>query len=184
MQLSDAENELIDIFDNGGTRIGTVHRGQAHREALWHRAVHVWVMTSEGQVVFQKRSREKIAHPGKWDISVGGHVRAEDTLVEAACREVREELGLTIGKDELFPLTSLTQTFDDDRIQFHDREFVSVYLLKRRVVVSELRPAPEEVEGLREVDPRTLQHLDSALFVPHQEEYEFLWRYLGSPMES
>jgi len=51
-------------------------------------------MNSEGQLFLQKRSMEKDVQPGKWDMSVGGHVDAGEEPADAAARELSEELGV------------------------------------------------------------------------------------------
>jgi len=42
--------------------------------------------------------------PGKWDTSVGGHISADEDLIEAAKREMEEELGII--SEDIKPLYS------------------------------------------------------------------------------
>lgn len=44
---------------------------------------------------------------GFWATAAAGHVEAGESAVGCAVRETREELGLTVGADELAPLTTL-----------------------------------------------------------------------------
>jgi 8-oxo-dGTP pyrophosphatase MutT (NUDIX family) len=54
--------------------------------------VHIWLYDSQGNLVLQKRSESKDTFPGRWDVSVGGHVTSGDTVMETALKEVEEEL--------------------------------------------------------------------------------------------
>ena len=52
-------------------------------------------------MLLQKRSREKDAFPGCYDISSAGHIPAGDGFVESALRELEEELGIRAEPSEL-----------------------------------------------------------------------------------
>ena len=54
--------------------------------------MHIWLYDSQGNLVLQKRSESKDTFPGRWDVSVGGHVTSGDTVMETALKEVEEEL--------------------------------------------------------------------------------------------
>jgi len=43
--------------------------------------VHVWIYNSKGRVILQKRAEGKDTFPGRWDVSVGGHVTSGDSGV-------------------------------------------------------------------------------------------------------
>ena len=100
---ADRDNEMLDLVDDRNRIIGRVSRGNVHgNPSLQHRAVHVFVRNSDGDLFLQKRSGDKRIQPGKWDTSVGGHVQAGQSYEEAAWREASEELG--IAPEDSFPL--------------------------------------------------------------------------------
>ncbi|KAF4707346.1 hypothetical protein FOZ62_030372 [Perkinsus olseni] len=77
-------------------------RAECHSKGLWHRSVHVWFYHPEKEaVLLQRRSFLKDTNPGRWDVSVGGHVDSNDDVLESAGREVREELGFSIDPSAL-----------------------------------------------------------------------------------
>lgn len=88
--------ELLDVYDKLGNHAGCYPRRECHgNPALIHRVVHVVVFDRElKHILLQKRSKNKTIQPGKWDTAVGGHVNAGEELSAAACRELREELGI------------------------------------------------------------------------------------------
>jgi isopentenyldiphosphate isomerase len=95
---ADKDDELLDLVDDDDHVTGTVRRGDCHGSPwLQHRAVHVFVLSSQGDYFLQKRSRAKRIAPGRWDTSVGGHVCAGETYEQAAAKELQEELGVRLA---------------------------------------------------------------------------------------
>jgi len=95
-----ANEEIFEIVDRSGRVIGRAPRSKAHgNPELIHRSVHVLVLdpgadTENRRIFLQKRSADKDIQPGKWDSSVGGHVAPGENALEAAKREMSEELGI------------------------------------------------------------------------------------------
>ena len=87
--------EIFDLVDKNNQVIGTASRKECHSDKnLLHRAVHIIIENSGGQIFLQKRSEWKDVQPGKWDTSVGGHVDSGEGYRDAALREASEELGI------------------------------------------------------------------------------------------
>lgn len=97
----DLSNELLDHVDGLDRVIGSIPRSLAHRDGLWHRAVHVVVWSPGGKILLQKRAATKASFPGFWDTSVGGHVGAGESYPDTALRECSEELGIRLRVDDL-----------------------------------------------------------------------------------
>ena len=86
--------EMLVLVDDDDRIIGTAPRSVCHGNPnLVHRAVHLLVFNSSGELYLQKRHETKIIQPGKWDSSVGGHLSPNETYEIAARRETHEELG-------------------------------------------------------------------------------------------
>lgn len=119
---SGGEPEAFEVLDPDGRPTGTIApRDQVHAEGLWHAAVHVWVLTSEGAVVVQRRSVRKDLAGGLIDVSVGGHLRPGETWLQGL-REAEEELGLVLGPADVEHLGRFRseRRYPDGRL---DREF-------------------------------------------------------------
>jgi len=151
--LDGRELELFDICDEKGDPTGHVaERGMVHRYGILHRTVHMWIIrrrTDGGtDVLLQKRSGDKDAYPGCYDISSAGHVRAGDDYLESALREIREELGITVWEEELrfigFHQGSVSTVFWGE--PFCDREVSAVYLCELDIAADSLRLQKSEVE--------------------------------------
>ena len=91
----DVHGEIFDVVDEQDNVVGQLSRHEVHRQKLLHRAVHVFVFNSRGEVFLQRRSKWKDSHPLRWDSSAAGHVNAGHTYDETAPREVEEELGVS-----------------------------------------------------------------------------------------
>jgi 16S rRNA (adenine1518-N6/adenine1519-N6)-dimethyltransferase len=130
------EKEILDVVDEFDRVIRCAPRAEIHAEGLRHRASHVLLHNGRGEVLLQKRALGKEFDPGRWDSSASGHVHSGEEYWEAALREVREELGIELGGQELTFLGRLAPSSKTAN------EFVGVFLARCR---SRVVPNPEEV---------------------------------------
>jgi 8-oxo-dGTP pyrophosphatase MutT (NUDIX family) len=86
--------ELVDVVDPDDRVIDTVSRSMMRRDRLRHRVTFVVVRASDGRVLVHRRSDDKDLWPGRWDLAVGGVVRAGEGYDDAAARELAEEIGV------------------------------------------------------------------------------------------
>ena len=64
--------ELIDIYDDLGQKSGkSEDKDEAHKKALLHRGVCVWIMNSKREILLQTRSSH-VMFPDMLDISLQG----------------------------------------------------------------------------------------------------------------
>ena len=86
--------EIFDVCDECDRVIGQAPRSIVHARKLLHRAVHVFVINSTGQLLVQKRSATKDEYPLCYTSSASGHLATGESYDAAAQRELLEELGL------------------------------------------------------------------------------------------
>jgi len=138
--------EIFDVVNERDEVIGRKPRSEVHRLGLLHRAVHVLVFNSRGEIFLQKRSMNKDREPGKWDSSTSGHVDSGEDYDACAVRELREEIGLIVQKTpvRLFKIDACAET---------DQEFVWIY---RCQAEGPFQLDPEEIERGEWVTPEAV----------------------------
>src|SRR5712691_4639974 len=83
--------ELLNVYDAEGRVVGAQPRSAAKSSGLAVGAVNILVLNEKGEVLLQRRPRDK-ENGGRWDKSVGGHVSAGEEFDATAVREAGEEL--------------------------------------------------------------------------------------------
>jgi len=142
-------DEQLELLDADGLPLGRGKgRAQVHADGDWHRAFHLWVVREGRLVLLQRRSRYKDLEAGKLDVTVGGHVRVGETLVDVV-REAEEEIGLVVRPGQLTFLGS-ARSVRSYRAGL-DREVQDVYAVRDERPLEEYVLACDEVDVLYEV---------------------------------
>jgi len=133
----DNPHELFDVVDARDRVIGQATRGEVHARGLLHRAAHVFVFNSQGQLLLQQRSATKDSYPLCWTSSCSGHLDSGETYQAAAVRELREEIGLEAYVEFLVKFPAGSET---------SNEHTSLF---RAICDKEPSPDPTEVADLQ-----------------------------------
>ena len=149
-------DEMIDIYDSDMNLLGVAMKSQAHKEGLWHKAFHCWIISDDGKVWLQLRGSGKQLYPNLLDVSCAGHIQVGESVKAGGLRELEEELGLHIEEDNLVKMFTHKLVIDTPII---NREFCPTYLYVTKCKLSDLRLQPEEVDGIYEADIRDLTDL-------------------------
>jgi ADP-ribose pyrophosphatase YjhB (NUDIX family) len=96
--------------------------------------VFVAILTKKGRVLVCKRA-QGTNNPGQWGLP-GGHIDEGETVDEAAERELREEINLTIDLKQMNVVRLIA-----------DKKRTLIILQRSQVTLSDMRPNPEEVES-------------------------------------
>ena len=157
--------EIFDVVNEHDEVIGQKPRSEIHRLKLNHRAVHVLVFNSRGELFLQKRSMKKDCFPGVWDSSASGHLASGESYDACAVRELREEIGLepAMPPERLFKVSACPET---------GREFVWVY---RCAAEGPFRLDPEEIECGAWFAPFALNRWVSAKPGEFASGFDWIW---------
>lgn len=119
--------ELLDVYDELGAHLGVERRDVVHRDGLWHRSFHLWVVSGEG-VLLQRRAVDKEAFGGMLDATAAGHLTAGEA-VAGGVREAEEELGVVFSPDALHSL-GMRPVVDRPTPATINRELQHVFLVR------------------------------------------------------
>ena len=173
--------ERIDIYDNLGQKSGKSEaKDEAHRKALLHRGVCVWIMNSKREILLQTRSSH-VMFPDMLDISFSGHIRAGETPLEAVKREGCEELGINIDASKLQYLFSCREYGGIDG--YFENEIDDVYLYRADIPVDEYSFYDNEVKEVRYIpldEFKMMVESGSPMLMPYEIHYRFLLIALNS----
>ncbi|PQV45466.1 NUDIX domain-containing protein [Jejuia pallidilutea] len=142
-------DEYIDVATKDGALTGRRElKSIIHQKGLYHHTSHVWLYTKKKEILLAQRSAKKAICPLLWDVSVAGHIDAGETPKGAAVREIKEEIGLEIPKEQLklIGVFNCFQSYDNGLI---DNEFHNTFTAELKVDISELSPQKNEVEALK-----------------------------------
>ena len=174
--------EYVDVLDKDGKLTGERKpKSEVHRTGDWHRVLHLWIVSSKGELLLQRRSPTKEAYPNLWDISVAGHISAGETQIMAALREAKEEIGLDLEEKDLKHLFCITEQVVLNGGTYHDNECQYVYLFEKDIDLSKISFKDGEVVDARYISYKELEKTVAANpkdFVPHAEEYRLLFKEL------
>ncbi len=130
--------------------IGQISESEAHKNKnVITRAAAVFLFNSKGELLLQKRSKNKFRFPLYWTCSASGFVDQGETYIDAALRELNEELGIKVKNQDL--------VFLFKKLLFIDiKHMVSVYKVIYDAPINFLNPEVEKAEFFPEREIRKL----------------------------
>lgn len=180
--MSDQNERLIQVYDEQGNQIPRkgVRWDELISKGILHAAAHVWVWrhTKDGRIIevlLQKRSNDMNTWPGRFDISAAGHVDLGERPVDAAIREVSEEIGLNVQPSDLRCIGIERRYQVSNQNTAIENEFNYLYLLEQTHTQT-LHPSEKEVtkvvwKELGEFEREAIADEPGDIYVPHGELY-------------
>ncbi|MBA8666691.1 NUDIX domain-containing protein [Holosporaceae bacterium 'Namur'] len=129
----------IDVISHLGKVLYRATREQVYEELLPHRIV--LILVREGDKIFIQKRADCVKYlPGYYCTSAGGHVEAGEAPLDAAKRELKEELGLEsepemiaefIFDDGHYRRIFLYQITLREEMQFNDKEVAGGFFINK-----------------------------------------------------
>ena len=170
--------EMFDILDENGNKTGkTKLRSEVHRDGDWHKAVHIWIINNNGDVLLQRRCATKDSNPNMLDISSAGHLSAGDDSLTGALRELKEELNLDINPEDLHFIKTLKRT-SKYTATFINNEFDDLYILRTNKKIDDMKFQKEEISEIMYVPYKKFKKMvknKQSDLLSHEDEFEILF---------
>ena len=162
------QDEIWQEFGKNGERLSTGRAAELGNPKLDASAfvatANTWLFRRGEQgveVLFQKRSPYVDRNAGLWDRSAGGHVNFGEKVVDAAVRELSEEIGVSVSDDEMSLVSAQVSNFSN--------MFVNVFVCDFTGKAEEFRFDDKEVSEVR--------------WVPLAEMDDFIARFAKPPVQ-
>jgi isopentenyl-diphosphate delta-isomerase len=147
MTGAERENELVELVDADGVRMGSATVDEAHQApGRLHRAFSVFLRDPHGRVLLQQRAAAKTRFPLRWANTCCGHPQPGEDVTVAARRRLLEEIG--VGEVELTEVGRYSYYAEDPTTGRVEYEFDHV-LLGDATPGRPLLPDPDEVADTR-----------------------------------
>ncbi len=170
--------EYFDILDENGNKTGKIKlRSEVHRDGDWHKAVHIWIINDNGDILLQRRCATKDSNPNMLDISSAGHLVAGDDSLTGATRELKEELNLEINPNELQFIKTLKKC-SKKKNTFVNNEFDDLYILRTNKKIDEMQFQEEEISEIFFVPYKKFKDMvnnNHPDLLRHDDEFEILF---------
>ncbi len=155
--------EIWDILDSNGLPTGkTAVRGRCFlKPGEYHLVVHIWIVSTDGKFLLQRRSDQKKLMPGEW-AATGGAAISGETSFQAAKRELFEELGIPSDEKTLKKILRLKRR----------NSLLDVWMITCDIKAEQLKLQKSEVAEARWVSEDELRNMiDKGLFHNYGKEY-------------
>ncbi|MCA9055090.1 MAG: NUDIX domain-containing protein [Planctomycetaceae bacterium] len=160
--------ELFDVCDADDRVVSQAPRGEVHARGWLHRAVHIWVFNSAGDLLLHRRSATKDEYPLCYTSSASGHLNAGEDYGPAAERELAEELGLTGELERLVKLPAGPETASEHTVLFRSTSDVVP------------KPDPDEIESIEYLAPAVVTDRMTATPEQFSPPFRALWNWFVS----
>lgn len=159
--------EYIITVDEQDRETGYIEKLEAHKQGVLHRAFSILVLNKQGEILLQKRNKDKYHSPGLWTNTCCSHQRVGEELTEAVTRRLMEEMGFVCELKELFHF--IYKTRFDDGLTEHELDHVFIGEYDGEIAINE-----EEVEEYKWVPYSWLEED----MKEHPEHYTYWFKIL------
>ena len=138
--------ELLEVVDEIGKVLRLERRDIIHKNGLLHRDSVIWFWNDKGETLFEVRAMTKDTNPGRLG-PVGGHPNPNESSLDCAVREIKEEMGIEIRKDEIVSIGKVIVANENMSVGHRPSHFREHFACRWNGKIEELHPDPEEASG-------------------------------------
>ena len=131
--------ELWDVYNINREKTGKVidrNSSEILQDGEYHIVAEAIIINSKQEILLSKRAESKTKYPLMWECNGGSVKSGEDTL-QGILRELKEELGIVLSKDEAI----FYKTIRDDKA----KDFKDIWIFRKDIDLKELSFTDNEV---------------------------------------
>ena len=147
MKLTEEKVVLITPKDKV---LGVMNKLEAHQKGILHRAFSIFLFDKKGNILLQRRAKNKYHSPNQWTNACCSHPREDETYLQAAERRLREELGISCELEKKFDFIYKADVGGGLWEHELDHVFTGIY-------EGEFHLNPEEVSEIRYISLQDLE---------------------------
>ena len=120
-------NDRVILVDEKDQPIGDMDKMEAHQKGVLHRAFSTFIFNNDGQLLLQRRAKEKYHSANLWTNTCCSHPRPGEFTLEAAKRRLKEEMGIETNLEKKFDFIYRAQ-LDNNLTEYEfDHVFTGLY---------------------------------------------------------
>ncbi len=120
------EETFVILVDENDAPIGLMEKIEAHKKALLHRAISVFIINSKGDWILQKRAYDKYHSKGLWTNTCCTHPLPGESELDSANRRLIEEMGIECKIKKLFSFI-YKEKLDNELTEYeYDHVFIGI----------------------------------------------------------
>ena len=127
--------EKFDVLDKFGNKTGKIKiHGEKLEDGEYMAISHICLFSND-QMLIQKRASFKLDYPSVFDLTAGGGVNSGENTFDAALRELKEELGISLSIDN-YPLMRIyyPKGIDDYYFAIVNKDEIDVHIDNHEVI--------------------------------------------------
>lgn len=171
-----SERERVYVVDENDTVLKEKWRDETTPEDRI-RIISVWVENSKGEVLLARRAETMRLHPGLWGPSAAGGVTVGEEYLTSAKKELSEELGLDVDKEEAV-IKQIDKHLYGTAAQNDGLRMLAVFLVKIDWPLEKFTFPKDEVAEIRWITKTDLKkdmERHPEIYLPHANTWK---RYL------
>lgn len=130
--------ELVDVYNKRHEKLNYTKGRRDLTNGEYRLSCFVWIINDENQFLIQQRLATAKKCPNMWSTTGGGAKVGEDSIT-GTLTELKEELGITLNKEDL--------TFIGSFIRFND--FVEIFVANLSIDINDVKIAKNEVQDVK-----------------------------------
>lgn len=133
--------EIWDLYDKNGNKINkTVKRGEKLADDEFHIVVNAWLKNDKGEFLITQRAANK-SFPLMWECT-GGSALINEKPIDAAIREIKEELGIDAQENEAILIGKTLRYYENCP------DILYVYFFENNTSIEKVTIQEEEVNDV------------------------------------